>query len=857
MVTISISAADNVIVESPVNDYRFRGVELEDFNVLDFFWDTYERSERQSANQGLEDAGPLEDVSHTNDTTSEDTRNKSHYLPMHPKYGKSVRVIRSPNHNAIPNFTGRFLPRNDDQDIHDLYCASILTLARPWRELLDLKAGWRSWDEEFEQFIPSCPKRLRDIIGNLQHYYRCGDATIKESRIISSGDVPDEGNEIIEDQEEMPLSQNLPYVDAPNPEIDVGELIRQAHMGRIPAAELLHGSMAIDIGRSVGLFDRFDSVWKPSASRVTVEGLERLHQWKKKMVHDANNLSANQAEENDSMEIEDADVQRTSDRVEPSVLMNSHIAEDVLPGLDPSYLLKDQRRAYDIITTHLDDWLKGNQPHQLRMVVHGEGGTGKSRVIQTVTDYFRSRGVEYMLMKTAYTGIAASLIGGRTIHSTGKISISGRPMSDSTKSAMAETWRNIAYLIIDEISMVSRALLAVYSRHIAIAKTGKLDSSAPFGGLNVIICGDFHQFPPVGTKSRSPLYFPNNTSLGDKTDDCMGRIIYEGFTTVVVLKEQVRVTDPVWLDFLRHLRNGRVQQRHITMLKKLTLTNPEVDMVDFSSPPWDDAHLVTPRHAVRIQWNAISVQKHCERNSVQLFHSFAEDSIHGRPLTDAERISVAKKKGDHHGSRQDGTKLPDEVSLAIGMKVMVTVNVETDLDITNGARGTITGIGLHLEENDVPNERVVQLSRIPVYILVKLDRTKLPALEGLDEGVIPITPIVKSFSIETGIENPKKKTVRRLQFPMTEAYAFTDYRSQGQTIPYVIVDIAKPPTGSLTLFNVYVALSRSSGRGTIRLLRDFDEEVLLKPLDEHLALEDDRLRRLDKETEVRWAASHR
>lgn len=92
---------------------------------------------------------------------------------------------------------------------------------------------------------------------------------------------------------------------------------------------------------------------------------------------------------------------------------------------------------------------------------------------------------------------------------------------------------------------------------------------------------------------------------------------------------------------------------------------------------------------------------------------------------------------------------------------------------------------------------------------------------------------------------------------MTEAYAFTDYRSQGQTIPYVIVDIAKPPTGSLTLFNVYVALSRSSGRGTIRLLRDFDEEVLLKPLDEHLALEDDRLRRLDKETEVRWAASHR
>ena len=45
---------------------------------------------------------------------------------------------------------------------------------------------------------------------------------------------------------------------------------------------------------------------------------------------------------------------------------------------------------------------------------------------------------------------------------------------------------------------------------------------------------------------------------------------------------------------------------------------------------------------------------------------------------------------------------------------------------------------------------------------------------------------------------------------MTAAYAFTDYRSQGQTIPYVIVDIGSPPTGTLSLFNLYVALSRSS-----------------------------------------------
>ncbi|KAF8195698.1 hypothetical protein K438DRAFT_1586944 [Mycena galopus ATCC 62051] len=42
------------------------------------------------------------------------------------------------------------------------------------------------------------------------------------------------------------------------------------------------------------------------------------------------------------------------------------------------------------------------------------------------------------------------------------------------------------------------------------------------------------------------------------------------------------------------------------------------------------------------------------------------------------------------------------------------------------------------------------------------------------------------------------------------AYAFTDYRSQGQTIGHVLVDIASPPSGKLSLFNLYVALSRSS-----------------------------------------------
>ncbi|KAJ7633509.1 hypothetical protein B0H17DRAFT_961772 [Mycena rosella] len=87
---------------------------------------------------------------------------------------------------------------------------------------------------------------------------------------------------------------------------------------------------------------------------------------------------------------------------------------------------------------------------------------------------------------------------------------------------------------------------------------------------------------------------------------------------------------------------------------------------------------------------------------------------------------------------------------------------------------------------------------------------------------------------------------------MTAAYAFTDYRAQGKTIPYVLVNIGTPPSGTLSLFNLYVALSRSSGRESIRLLRDFGDELFLKGHDPALLAEDDRLETLNEGTSQWW-----
>ena len=67
-------------------------------------------------------------------------------------------------------------------------------------------------------------------------------------------------------------------------------------------------------------------------------------------------------------------------------------------------------------------------------------------------------------------------------------------------------------------------------------------------------------------------------------------------------------------------------------------------------------------------------------------------------------------------------------------------------------------------------------------------------------------------------------------------------------LPHIIVDIATLPTGGLNLFNLYVALSHSSGQATIHLLYDFDIKVFQALHSAKLLAEDGQLQELDMET---------
>ena len=341
----------------------------------------------------------------------------------------------------------------------------------------------------------------------------------------------------------------------------------------------------------------------------------------------------------------------------------------------------------------------------------------------------------------------------------------------------------------------------------------------------------------------------------DTEEDVLGRKIFEQFSTVVKLNKQIRVKDGVWQNIMQHIRYGNCRQEHIDAIRKLIITNPDCPHTDFETSPWKDAKLVTPRHAVRNQWNSAAIKKHCKKTRRRLYICPAEDTIGGRTVTNDEKIAImTRSKGSQSHLERGG--LMKDIELAIGAQVMVTLNILTDLDVANGVRGVIEGIVLDERERlmTVKDTNSIHLRYPPWYVLVRLDRTKAPSLENLPQNVIPIVPVKKNFTIN---KNGTKMTVTRYQLPLTLAYAFTDYRSQGQTLEPVIVDIGPPPFGHLTPFNIYVALSRGTGRDSIRLLQDFDETLLKHHPSEYLRLEDERLDTLNESTKKLWDTRYR
>lgn len=102
----------------------------------------------------------------------------------------------------------------------------------------------------------------------------------------------------------------------------------------------------------------------------------------------------------------------------------------------------------------------------------------------------------------------------------------------------------------------------------------------------------------------------------------------------------------------------------------------------------------------------------------------------------------------------------------------------------------------------------------PAAVLIKPDNATHVKLPGLCAGILPILLSQGRFTIT--LDDGSTRSITRQQLALTGAYAFTDYKGQGQTMEYVIVDLRMPLGGQgITPFSAYVALSRSRGNSEI------------------------------------------
>ncbi len=178
----------------------------------------------------------------------------------------------------------------------------------------------------------------------------------------------------------------------------------------------------------------------------------------------------------------------------------------------------------------------------------GPAGCGKTFLMNRYIEYLKSCKIEVAV--TASTGIAATHLNGRTIHSWCGMGIEDRLTDDQIwalkeKEHLYRRVRRAKVLVIDEISMLNANRLDLADR---ICKAFRQDMR-PFGGMQVIVCGDFFQLPPV--KARA-------------TDD--GRLVTESMIwgpmhlNVCYLEEQHRQEDQRFLKVLGDIRGNTVTE---------------------------------------------------------------------------------------------------------------------------------------------------------------------------------------------------------------------------------------------------------------------------------------------------------
>jgi len=229
------------------------------------------------------------------------------------------------------------------------------------------------------------------------------------------------------------------------------------------------------------------------------------------------------------------------------------------------------------------------------VLLTGPAGAGKTFVLNQFIRLAKHAGKHVSV--TATTGLAATHLGGTTIHSWAGIGVHDslpQGFADHIAKGRREIIEKTNVLIIDEISMLHDYRLDMVDEACRLVRR----KDEPFGGIQVIMSGDFFQLPPINRGDSRAGGFVVNSQVWQELDP-----------TICYLGEQHRQDDEALLDVLNALRAGDIRRHHAERL-----------LARVDEQPPEDA-LLTELHTVNIDVDTLNEKKLAELDGDELFYT--------------------------------------------------------------------------------------------------------------------------------------------------------------------------------------------------------------------------------------------
>jgi len=422
------------------------------------------------------------------------------------------------------------------------------------------------------------------------------------------------------------------------------------------------------------------------------------------------------------------------------------------------YAIKQEKKIKYIYPSHNKDSGQLLTPildtvkRKRNIILHGPGGVGKSWLFRRIIQALRKD--ERIVYATAMTGVAAVNLNDPVLDVTATTLHRFAGVKKAEKDipglvSLVKSQKNVMkritlcdILIIDEVSMLGSSLFYKISEVFKVIR----ENENVFGGIQLIVGGDFLQLPPV----------KDNWVFGHEQ---WTELNFRPF----ILETSYRYSDRVFFELLLRVRMGRHTSEDVKLLSKRVKAKRKMNKI------LQEIQEINPKEVIR------PTMFFPKRAQAEAYNQDELDKLKTELVVHYSHDSIISKKGHHDLNDYRfllEENIPEIIALKVGAQVMLKVNVDTEMGLCNGSRGVITEI--------VRDEAVIVKFINGVH--TRIER--------------------HNFTFEN-----KEITVTRLQIPVVLAYAMTIHKSQSVTLDYIVVDLG--PDIFLD-GQAYVALSRCS-----------------------------------------------